>query len=179
MDTSNKVYPPFPILSTKRLTLRRLSIDDAQKVFILRSDSEINKYLDRQISTSFEDAINFIRQVNENIDENNALYWGITILDTNKIIGAVSIFNVSIDNEKCEIGYELLTNFQNQGIMKEAVEKVIDYTFHTKKIKRIEAFLHIKNQRSINLLEKLCFKKSTERNETNTEIIVYHLTNSN
>ena len=179
MDTSNKAYPPFPILATKRLTLRRLSMDDAQEVFILRSDSEINKYLDRQLSTSFQDAINFISQVNENIDKKNALYWGVTIQDTNKIIGAVGIFNVSIDKENCEIGYELLTNFQNQGIMKEAIEKVIDYTFNTIKIKHIEAFLHNENERSVNLLEKLSFKKPNETNESNAEIISYHLTNSN
>ena len=76
MDTSNKAYPPFPILATKRLTLRRLSMDDAQEVFILRSDSEINKYLDRQLSTSFQDAINFISQVNENIDKKKCAILG-------------------------------------------------------------------------------------------------------
>ena len=63
--------------------------------------------------------------------------------------------------------------------MKEAIEKVIDYTFNTIKIKHIEAFLHNENERSVNLLEKLSFKKPNETNERNAEIISYHLTNSN
>ena len=55
-----------------------------------------------------------------------------------------------------------MTNFQGQGIMREAVEKVIDYAFNTIKVKKIEAFLHGDNQRSIKLLEKLSFSKSAE-----------------
>lgn len=46
--------------------------------------------------------------------------------------------------------------------MREAVEKVIDYAFNTIKVKKIEAFLHGDNQRSIKLLEKLSFSKSAE-----------------
>ena len=64
-----------------------------------------------------------------------------------------------LDEEgKCEIGYELLTNFQGQGIMQEAAEKVVDYAFNTIKVQKIEAIFHRYNQRSINLLEKLLFR---------------------
>ena len=82
-------------------------------------------------------------------------------------------------NDKCEIGYELLTNFQGQGIMKEAAERVIDYAFNTIKVQKIEAFLHRDNQSSINLLEKFSFRNSNEPDKTNPDLICYHLTNSN
>ena len=174
----NRSFAPFPILATERLTLRQLVIDDEQEIFTLRSDSEVNKYLGRRVSNTIEDARNFINKVNENINKNDSLYWAITLGDTNILVGTICLFSFSDENGNCEIGYELLTNFQGQGIMKEAVKKVIDYAFKTLKVQKIEAFLHRDNQSSINLLEKFSFRNSNEPDETNPELICYHLTNS-
>lgn len=170
----NGTFPPFPILTTERLTLRQLVINDEQEIFILRSDNEINKYLDRQISNTINDARNFINR----ITKNNSSYWAITLSDKNILVGTICLFGFSDENYKCEIGYELLTNFQGQGIMKEAVEKVIDYAFNTIKIKKIEASLHRDNLSSIKLLEKFSFRNSNEPDKTNPDLICYHLTNS-
>ena len=174
----NRSFAPFPILATERLTLRQLVIDDEQEIFTLRSDSEINKYLDRQVSNTIDDARNFINKVNENINKNDSLYWAITLGDRNILVGTICLFGFSDENGKCEIGYELLTNFQGQGIMKEAAQKVIDYAFNTIQVQKIEASLHRDNQSSINLLEKFSFRNSNEPDKTNPELICYYLTNS-
>ena len=171
----NGAFTPFPILTTERLTLRQLVINDEQEIFTLRSDSEINKYLDRRLSNTIDDARNFINK----IIENNSLYWAITLSDKNILIGTICLFGFSDENYKCEIGYELLTNFQGQGIMKEAAEKVIDYAFNTIKVQKIEASFHRDNQSSIKLLEKLSFRNSNKPDEANPDLIYYHLTNSN
>ena len=170
----NGTFTPFPILTTERLTLRQLVINDEQEIFTLRSDSEINKYLDRQISNTIDDARNFINT----IIKNDSSYWAITLSDKNILVGTICLFGFSDENYKCEIGYELLTNFQRQGIMKEAVEKVIDYAFNTIKLNKIEAFLHKDNLSSIKLLEKFSFRNSNEPDKTNPALICYHLTNS-
>ena len=175
---TNRNFTPFPILTTERLTLRQLVIADEQEIFTLRSDSEINKYLDRQVSNTIDDARNFINKVNENINKNDSLYWAITLSDKNILIGTICLFGFSDENYKCEIGYELLTNFQGQGIMKEAAEKVIDYAFNTIKVKKIEAFFHRDNQSSIRLLDKFSFKQSNELDKATPELICYHLTSS-
>ena len=175
----NTNYTALPILKTERLTLRQLLITDEQEIFTLRSDSEINKYLDRPLSNTLDDARNFINKVNENIKKNNSFYWAITLSEHNTLIGTICLFGLSDENEKCEIGYELLTNFQNQGIMKEALEKVIDHAFHTIKVKKIEAFSHKDNKGSIKLLEKFSFENSNETDEMNPELICYRLINSN
>jgi [ribosomal protein S5]-alanine N-acetyltransferase len=170
----NGTFMPFPILTTERLTLRQLLINDEQEIFTLRSDSEINKYLDRQISNTIDDARNFITKV----VKSGSLYWAITLRDKNILVGTICLFGFSDENYKCEIGYELLTNFQGQGIMKEAVEKVIDYAFNTIKVTKIQAFLHRDNQNSIKLLEKFLFRNSNEPDKTNPDLICYQLTNS-
>ncbi len=174
----NGTFTPFPVLTTERLSLRQLVITDEQEIFTLRSDSEINKYLDRRISNTIEDARKFINKVNENINKSDSLYWAITLRDKKILIGIICLFGFSDENYKCEIGYELLTSFQGQGIMKEAVEKVIYYAFNTIKVKKIEAFVHRDNQSSVKLLEKFSFRKSNEPDKTNPGLIGYHLTNS-
>jgi len=174
----NRTFTPFPILTTERLTLRQLVINDEREIFTLRSDSEINKYLDRQLSNTIDDARNFINKVNENINKNDSLYWAITLSDKNVLIGTICLFSFSDETDKCEIGYELLTNFQGQGIMTEALEKVIDFAFNTIKVQKIEAFFHIDNQSSIKLLEKFSFKDSNKPDKTDTNLVCYHLTNS-
>jgi len=98
--------------------------------------------------------------------------------DKKIFVGTICLFSFSDENDKCEIGYELLTNFQGQGIMKEAVEKVIDYAFNTIKVQKIEAFFHRDNLSSIRLLDKFSFKQSNELDKAIPELICYHLTSS-
>ncbi len=174
----NRSFTSFPILTTDRLTLRQLASNDEREIFSLRSDSEINKYLDRQTSTSIDDARNFINKVNENISKKDSLYWAITLSEKNVLIGTICLFSFSDENDKCEIGYELLTNYQGQGIMKEAVEKVIDYAFNTIKVQTIEAIFHRDNQGSLKLLEKFALRDSNEPGNADPDLIYYHLTNS-
>src|SRR4051812_10735391 len=122
----NRNFTPFPILTTERLTLRQLSTDDQQDIFTLRSDIEINKYLDREPSRTMEDAINFINKINDNIQKNTSIYWVITLTKTKTFVGTICLFDFSNKKNSCEIGYELMTKFQSQGIMKEAAEEVIN-----------------------------------------------------
>ena len=168
----------FPILITERLTLRPLEISDVQEIFTLRSDSEINKYLNRQPSNTIDDARNFIIKINENTGNNGSLYWAITFTGNNLLLGTICLFGFSDENNKCEVGYELLTNFQKQGIMKEALEKVIEYAFNIINVQKIEAFIHRDNEQSLKLMDKLSFRNSNKFDETNPDLVCYHLTNS-
>ena len=172
----NRNFTPFPILTTERLTLRQLSTEDGQDIFILRSDTEINKYLDREPSKTNEDAINFIKKVNDNIKNNNSIYWVISLKSTKTFVGTICLFDFSNEKNSCEIGYELMTKFQGQGIMKEAAQVVIDFVFQTLKLKKILAFTHYENQNSTNLLLKFNFVKSLETDKENPNLNIFTLT---
>jgi len=168
-------FTPFPILTTERLTLRQLSIDDAQNIFALRSDSEINKYLDREPSRTIDDAINFIKKINYNIKNNNSIYWVISLTMTKTFVGTICLFDFSNERNSCEIGYELMTKFQGQGIMKEAAQVVIDYVFQTLKVEKILAFTHYENQDSTKFLLKFNFVKSLEMDHENPNLNIFTL----
>jgi [ribosomal protein S5]-alanine N-acetyltransferase len=173
----NKKFTPFPTFKTERLTLRELSIDDQQDIFALRSNTEINKYLNRVPSSTIEDAISFIKKINDNTKKNNSIYWVITLTKSKKFVGTICLFAFSNKENKCEIGYELLTNFQGQGIMKEATEKISSYAFETIKCKKIEACTHKSNKNSTKLLERIGFTKSLESAKENPDFDIFTLSN--
>ncbi len=69
-----------------------------------------------------------------------------------------------------------MTQFQGQGIMKEATEAVIDYVFQTLKIKKILALTHCDNQKSTRLLTRLNFVRSIETDKENPALNIFILT---
>ena len=172
----NLIFKPFPILTSERLTLRKLSTDDQQAIFALRSDTAINKYLDRAPSKTIEDAINFINKINEHIQKNNSIYWVIMLTETKMVVGTICLYDFSDENNSCEIGYELMTKFQGQGIMKEAAEEVIAYAFRTLQVQKIVAFTHHQNQHSTKLLTSLKFLQSPDTNKENPDYYIFTLT---
>jgi ribosomal-protein-alanine N-acetyltransferase len=158
----NKKFTPFPVLTTERLTLRQLEMKDEQEIFMLRSDVEGNKYIDRALAETIDDARKFIAMINEKIAQDDAMYWAVTLTDTHTFIGTVCLFSFSDEHDSCEIGYELLKKFQGQGLMQEAIKKVIDHCFHIIKVRTLEAVVHKDNEASINLLKKISFNQSTD-----------------
>jgi ribosomal-protein-alanine N-acetyltransferase len=167
-----KNFTPFPVLKTERLTLRQLISSDDKEIFALRSDGNVNKYLDRKPGKSIDEAKDFIRNINENVQRNDSVYWAITLNGTGKLIGTICLFDFSNNNLKAEIGYELLPGFQGKGIMQEATSKVIEYGIQHIGLHSIEAYTHFQNQSSIRLLEKLNFKRHSVGDGNFTKFIL-------
>jgi ribosomal-protein-alanine N-acetyltransferase len=148
----------FPVLETERLLLRKLTNDDVVPIHQLRSDPEVNVFIDRPISKSIEDARMHIEKIERLIKNNECIYWAISWKDADNLIGTICFWNFDIENEIIEVGYELLPAYQRQGIILECIKKVIEYGFNEMKAKVITAFPASKNIASIKLLEKLNFK---------------------
>lgn len=165
----NQILKDFPSLATERLTLRKLSEKDVQEIFLLRSEPAINKYLGRKPCNSWEDALEFI----ENIKNNSFSYWAIVEKGNEKLVGTICLFDISEELNTCEIGYELLTEYQGNGIMIEAAYKIIDYALLSLGLNTIEAYTHKDNQSSINLLRKLKFNSIDSINKTDSNLLLF------
>ncbi|GAB2942385.1 hypothetical protein GCM10027048_03700 [Hymenobacter coalescens] len=112
-----------------------------------------------------KDAQNFIRAINENVQRDESIYWGITLGDDKKLIGTICLYSFSKDNTTAEIGFELLPDFQRKGIMQEAAQKVVDFGFKDIGLNSIEAYSHFENQESTRLLERLGFNRESIADE--------------
>ena len=171
---NGKNFTPFPVLTTERLTLRQLRSSDDKEIFALRSNDNVNRYLDRKPGKSIDDAKNFIHTINANIQRNKSIYWAIILNGIGKLVGTICLFNFSDDNLKAEIGYELLPDFRGKGIMREATSKVINFGIQHIGLNSIEAYTHAENQSSTRLLEKLNFKRDSAADENFTIFKLTH-----
>ena len=169
-------FTPFPILKTERLILRQTSIDDCDEVLFLRSNKEVNKYVKRPTPHNLKDAQIFVGKITKGIQNGENIYWCITLKESNKMIGSISLWNFSEDKKTGEVGYDLNPKHQNIGIMSEALNYIVNFGFNTLNLNKIEAFTHHSNESSKKLLTKQNFVHIKHRaDEDNADNIIYEL----
>ena len=152
----------FHTLNTERLFLREIRLNDAEEIFRLRADERVNALIDRQTAISVDDATAFIQKILANSANNEGVMWVITLIGNPQLIGTITYWHIEWENNKAEIGYEMLPEYQGQGIMTEALKKVIEFGFSGLGFKTIMADPKAINTRSVKLLEKLGFEKTGE-----------------
>lgn len=170
-------FKSFTELATDRLMLRQLKSTDENEIFKLRSSDIINKYIDRPKETNIDETRQFIDKINNGIKENKSFYWAITFKDKPQLIGTICLWNLSEDKKTAELGYELNADFQGQGIMNEAIKKVIEFAFESIGFTTLEAFTHKDNLKSTSVLLKNNFLlDATRKDEENKNNIIFTLT---
>lgn len=159
-------FSAFPILETERLLLRSLQPSDASEVFALRSNDEINKYIDRKKATSIDDAYAFIERMKIIVDNKESLLWVVEVKQTHAFAGSVLLWNINKEKNEIETGYELLPQYQGKGMMQEAIKAVIAYAFNSLKFDAIVAVAHKDNVPSLKVLQRnnFQFKEDIEHN---------------
>jgi len=149
---------PFPILTTDRLVLRALDMNDRDALLALRADKRVNKYIGRSSDISTADVEAFINKIAAILENKQGVYWVICLKDNPNLIGTICYYNLDPERDSAEIGYELLPDYQGQGLMQEAITAVINYGFDVMGLKLITAFSHPNNESSGKLLTRKGFE---------------------
>lgn len=184
MSISIMNFTPFPNLTTEHLNLRQIKIKDLKEFFILKSDERLLKNYDAKAKT-YEEARQFLHKLNTEVSRNECIVWGISLKDDNKLIGSICFWNISKEQSKAEIGYELMFDLQGKGLMQEAIKVVIKYGFYNMKLQLIEGILNPNHSKSVKLLERNDFTIGTNLRQTdpyNGNIlprVIYSLRNKN
>ena len=111
----NLNFTPFQTITTQRLVLRQLQDDDVHKLFALRTDERVNRFLNRSLPESLNDVREFIAKVNQITHNNEGLYWVITRKNEDKLLGTIGLRNFGPEQYQAEIGYELYPDHQGQA----------------------------------------------------------------
>jgi ribosomal-protein-alanine N-acetyltransferase len=170
-------FSPFPELKTGRLILRQLNESDDNILYSLRSDSEVNRFLDRPPADNVQEVRQFIRKILDGIQRNEWIYWAIRLKNSPELIGTVCLWNFSDDGKTAETGYELLPSFSGYGYMNETLKAVIRFAFRTLSLHRIEAWTHRENYRSTRLLLNNGFILDVDRRDMDHEDQVIYILN--
>lgn len=152
------IFYPFPELNTERLHLRQLSLNDEPEILELRDHEQVLQYIDRPKVRNLAGARDFIQYINNGITKEEWFYWGISLAGRDQLVGTICLWHFNSEQTETEIGYELHPDFQGKGLMRETVQAIIDFAFHTLNIETIKAYTHTENQASIALLEKCGFR---------------------
>jgi [ribosomal protein S5]-alanine N-acetyltransferase len=178
-------FDPFPELSTERLILRRITPDDTNEIFRLRSDERVMKYIDKERAASIKDAEIFFNLINDSTNANTGITWAIALKkSSDKMIGNIGFWRLIKEHYRAEIGYMLHPDFWNKGIMKEALAAAIDFGFNQMKLHSIEAQINTGNTASAHILESVGFIKEAHFKENYffqgifSDTIVYSKLNS-
>ena len=147
-------FNPFPVLYTDRLILRRFTHDDTNELFLLRSNEDVMRYVNRLRPKSNEDITQLIDKMTGMVDNNDGIPWAVTLKNETKLIGHVSFHVLKKEHFRAEVGYMLHPDFFRKGIMSEALRAVLDYGFKTMGLHSVEAIVNPENIASINLLER-------------------------
>lgn len=152
-------FHPFQNLETERLLLRRINENDAEEVLALRGNPEIMKYIPRPLAKTKEDALAHIAMIEEKIESNIGINWGITIKGSDKIIGIIGHYRIQPENHRAEIGYMSLPEYNGKGYITEAIKAVVEYGFEQMNLHSIEAVIDPDNTASEKVLQKNGFVK--------------------
>lgn len=147
----------MPILTTKRLALRQLTLNDAAFILELLNDEAWLKHIgDRGVRT-LADAERYITQVY--LPKSQTPGLGIYLMElksTHTSIGICSLLKRD-GLDDIDLGFALLAEFRGHGYAAEAAKSVMHHATHTLKLNRLIAITVAYNTDSITLLEKLGF----------------------
>lgn len=149
----------FPELTTRRLILRKINLDDAKSLFKYWSDNEVTKYLNMEPFVTMQQTFRMIKTLNGLFNRNEGIRWAIVRKEDNAIIGTCGFNNWIMKSSRGEVGYELGRIYWGNGYATESLKEMLRYGFEEIKLNRIEAFTVPEAHKSINLLKKLGFKK--------------------
>jgi len=87
------------------------------------------------------------------------LLWGLSETPTSPLIGTAGYEAISAYDSRVEIGFDLAKDYWGRGLMKEALEEILRFSFDVLAVNRIEAFILLENTRSLGTLERLGFTR--------------------
>ncbi len=146
-------------LVTDRLLIRAITPDDKSKLFEYRKDKETNRY-QGWIPETIDDVELFIDKVAKQINMPDTWFQLVIVeMELETVIGDIGIHFIGEENNQVEIGCTLNKSFHKRGYATEAFKAVIDYLFAELNKHRIIASVDPANVGSIELVERIGFRK--------------------
>lgn len=150
------------VLETNRLTLRPLTIADAETAYYgWTGDAEINKWVSWLPHHSLEDTIEWLKEIDwkqaatDGMPRDNYI-WGFVLKKTGELFGSGGL--IWEDNFRLyQVGYNIRKSHWNRGYTTEAMKAILSFAVTELNIKKIAGGHAKENRASAKVIEKLGF----------------------
>ena len=139
--------------------MRWATEDDVDALYEIFSDPRVMRYWSSGPLPNREAAAAMQREIAQHNLSDTQMKWGLALRDTNRVIGTVTLFNLSTSNGRAEIGYAMGSAYWGKGYMNEALKALIVHAFDVMNFRRLEADVDPRNDASIRTLERLGFQR--------------------
>lgn len=165
-----------PSLETSRLSLREITLDHVEDIFLIRGNFEVTKYNIGREYSSNQQAKNLIESMTSDFQAKKALRWGVVKKDDplKKVIGMIGFNYWNTVDHRASIGFDLNYLEWGNGYMKESLQRILQFGFNEMKLNRIEAMASAENEKSLGLLKGIGFVIEGTQREQYYEDGVYH-----
>lgn len=151
------------ILHTERLTLRPLTLENAQTAFNgWTGDKEVAKWVSWLPHNSIDETIEWLKEIEWKYDDvsnflpNDNYIWGFVLKETGELFGSGGLI-LEEDYGLFQVGYNIKKSHWGMGYTTEAMRCILDFAKNKLGIKRVAGGHAKENIGSSKVLEKLGF----------------------
>ena len=163
-----KYFLTLPTIDTNRLLLRQITKSDSDGKDSLEfiNDYSVYRFWGMYDEKNDKDKSHMpIKQIrldfhyNRTIKEyhsGNELTWLLQLKGSNKVIGEIVLYDFLLDRQ-ADMGYRLNKNYWGKGYATEAGQAIVDFSFDTLKLERLQIRCFKNNPPSVRIAQKLGF----------------------
>ncbi|TAH66921.1 MAG: N-acetyltransferase [Anaerolineaceae bacterium] len=165
-----KYFPSLPEIETKNLLLRQITKSDSDGRDSLEfiNDYSVSRFwgmydekrdIDKNHRPKKQIRIDF--HYNETMKEyksGNELTWLMQLKDNSKVIGEIVLYDFLLDRQ-ADMGYRLNKNYWGQGYATEAGQAIVNFSFDTLELERLQIRCFKNNPASVRIAQKLGFRQ--------------------
>ncbi|HWQ97619.1 MAG TPA: GNAT family N-acetyltransferase [Clostridia bacterium] len=169
-------FDPFPVLETDNLILRKMSPDDKDDFFAIRSDEKMHLFTDTRPDQDVSQTEQYLNRMISGVEEHRWIIWTLEHRELHHVIGSIGIWNFNEAQTTAELSYGIAPDFQGKGYMKEALSRVITFAVDELRLDALEAYTERENTPSRKLLERLHFSEAGQVDDVSADgTRVYHM----
>lgn len=145
---------------TDNLILRKFKEYDYQEMYDnWASNANVASNAGWPVHKNIESTKKLVKMWVDEYKNEDVFNWIITLKDSKKAIGSITVVSKDLNNRVCEIGYNIGEEWWGRGYGTEAIKNVIKYLFSLNEFDVITAACFDNNIASIRVLEKNNFTK--------------------
>lgn len=141
------------MLETERLILRPMNDGDIERIFTLRKDEQVMRFI-REPVKKREEAKKWIELVSSRWADEKIGFCSLIEKKSGEFIGWCGLWRLN-ETDEIEVGYAIAKEFWGKNFAPEAAEAFLEYGFDELNLKKIVAVASPANTPSRRVMEKL------------------------